>query len=110
MFEQTQQKKDAPTDGQPPSRYSAVNYCHEYSNNSNSNSKTNCSSDIAYFLTDFISYSKQLDSTENNLNVFQFENVEINKFWLKHFGVVNLSDHKSTFLELSVLGKGLNSA
>ena len=33
--------------------------------------------------------------------------MEINKFWVKYFGVVNLSDHKCMFSELSVLGKGL---
>ena len=33
--------------------------------------------------------------------------MDLNKFWLKYFGVVNLSGHKCTFLELSVLGKGL---
>ena len=44
---------------------------------------------------------------DDNLNVFQFENVELNKFWLNYFSVVSLSDHKCTFLELSVLGKEL---
>ena len=42
-----------------------------------------------------------------SLNVFQHKNMDLNKFWLKYFGVVNLSDHKCTFLELSVLGKSL---
>ena len=33
--------------------------------------------------------------------------MDLNKFWLKYFGVVNLSDHRCTLLELSVLGKRL---
>ena len=33
--------------------------------------------------------------------------MDLNKYWLKYFVVVNLYDHKCTFLELSVLGKGL---
>ena len=32
MFEPAQQKKDSPTDGEPSSRYSAVEIQHEYSN------------------------------------------------------------------------------
>ena len=63
--------------------------------------------DIVCFLIEFISYSNQLNSIENSLNIFQFENMDLNKFWLKYFGVVNLSDHNYSFLELSVLGKGL---
>ena len=33
--------------------------------------------------------------------------MDLNNFLLKYFGVVNLSDYKCTFLELSIPGKGL---
>ena len=78
---------------------------NESSNISNSNSNAIPSSYVICFFTEVLSYSKQLDSIENSLNVFNYET--INNFWLKYFGVVNLSNHKCTFLELSVLGKGL---
>ena len=105
MFEPAQQKKDSPTDGEPSNRYPTVKLQHEHSNIHS----INCvhSFDTICYIMDFISYPKQLNSIENNLNVFQYETMDLNKFWLKYFGVVNLSDHKCTFLELSVLGKGL---
>ena len=107
MFEPIQKKKDPPTDGESTSRYSAVKKQTECSNLSDSNSNVIPSTDVLCFITEVMSYSKQLNSIENSLNVFQYDTMDLNKFWLKYFGVVNLSDHKLTILELTVIGKGL---
>ena len=107
MYEPAQQKKDSPMNGQLTTRYSAIIHQHEHSNNSNSNSNTDLSSGIVCYIADIMPYSNQLNSIENSLNIFQYESMDLNKLWLKYFCVVNLSDHKCSFLELSVLGKGL---
>ena len=97
-FEPAQQKKDFPANGQLTSRYSAVILQQERSDIQNiSNQNSNFSFNTICYIIEIISYSKKLNSIENNQNVFQFDNVDLNKFWLKYFGVVNLSDHKCTF-------------
>ena len=80
-----------------------MNECSNLSQNPN----FNVNPDIVCFVIEFISYSNHLNSIENSLNIFQFENRDLSKFWLKYFGVVNLSDHNCSFLELSVPGRGL---
>ena len=112
MSEPTQQTQNPSTDGESSSRYTAIETlsqqrCSNKFKSNSSNSNIYFSSDVISFLVQCVLYSKQLDSIENSLNVFKYDNMDLNKFWLKYFGVVNLSDHKCTFLELSVLGKGL---
>ena len=73
-------------------KHSNIPYC-----NSNAISST----DVICFFNELLSYSKQLDSIENSLNTFKYENMDLNKFWLKYFGVVNLSDQKCTFVTIT---------
>ena len=109
MFAPTQQTQYPQTNGESSSRNPAIETMsqNECSNISNSNSNATLSSDVVHFFTELLSCSKQLDLIKNSLNIFNYENMDLNKFWLKYLGVVNLSDHKCTFLELSVPGKGL---
>ena len=77
-------KRNSPTDGEPSSRYPAVKSQHEHTNIQTSiNSNCIHSFDTICYIIEFISYSKQLNSIENYLNVFQYEMMDLIKFWLK---------------------------
>ena len=56
--------------------------------------------------TDINHFSDKLNKIENSIQITDVTK-ELNKFWYDYFGVVNLSSHNCSFVELTVLGKGL---
>ena len=53
-------------------------------------------------------FSKSIDSIEHYFyETFNYSNMNINTFGSQCFGVVNLSNYEYSFVEQSVLGKGL---
>ena len=64
--------------------------------------------EIVLFIQELTVISNSVDSIENSFcEIFIYSKMKINTFWLKYFGVVNLSNYECSFVELCVLGKVL---
>ena len=67
----------------------------------------NLSNDLHMYTYMYNNFTNALNQIESAFSdVSNYSQLNVNKFWLQYYGVVNLSDIELTYTELQVLGKG----